>query len=337
MTRALTVCFSEVKSTTTQKKSFLSPKRTAEDENLHLPLSRITKRQNKNQNLFVNDYESLCAHMNELSHTPTGEVHASEIDLLLDALEGLGVEAVNFDWNLPLEDLLSLEWHTHIPPLTKARPNIRRAIRLCTNSGLTVYRDILWYNDTLPQAASLQKFPNCLVQMAYDLENWDPRKRRPQASLQEWTSAWQALTLAWPEILLTFPPDLRTSMLTPKHSAPPATANWFEFNFFDGYYDEMAPLLCYHEDPMKLADETATQPDNSDEVLEALLESTADWPTTLPSTTNSDHNAIMLTLKKYLGQIDDGYLSDQDPRKPRTKSLVESNADSDSEDDLFDA
>lgn len=316
MTRPLNVRFSDNKTVGPVKNSQTpNSKRTVGDEDIYLPFSRIAKRRSELKSLYVNEYETLCAHMEDLSHTSRKDhSQKTEFDTLLDALGDLGVDSsvTAANWNLQFVDLLSLDWHSHIPPLTAARGNVCRAIRLCRHSGVKSYRDVLWYNDSLSQAASLQKFPQCLVDIGYALTDWDPRKRRPQTTLLEWTNAWQALTNAWPIIVLAMPPDLRQKLLHRKHSGPPPTANWFEFNFFDGVYSERAPLLCYHEDPAALED--------------AIKQDAIDLCPVSPNMLAEPQSAsvgvgvrkVISAFDRYSEAQDEEYLSDEDPRRPRS-------------------
>lgn len=303
-----------------------SPKRPVDTDDLLLPLSRITKRRTKSQNLYVDEYDALCATLTDLTYTAMEEPCLSEFDNMMALLTDLGVEQqISENWNVPMPDLLSMQWYSHIPPLIAARSNIRRAIRQCKTCGLDTYRDILWYNDTLSRAVSLQRFPNCLVDIAYHLSDWDPRKRRPQTSPQEWTSAWQALTIAWSDIIVAWPSELRQELLNKRFTRPPPTANWFEFNYFDGIYDEVAPLLCYHEDPVEhVEDSNLTE-------CEKYAPAEQEEDLALNSPSNNQPGELQNAVQSYLRTYDNGYLSDQDPR--RHNGSFSDNLNSDSETD----
>ncbi|CCG83152.1 protein of unknown function [Taphrina deformans PYCC 5710] len=233
----------------------LEQKRSSESSEVQLAGQRLSKRRTGSKALFVNDYEDICLGMSELKHESICENPLSDFHVLLDAFIELNVEERE-EYTRPIEALLDLEWHSTLTLVDRTYIPIRRALSLCASCGIETFRDVLWYNKTLSQAAGLRRFPICLVDTAYHLTEWQPRKVKPMASIETWRNAWVALAQIWPNLCLSLPRELKQILLVRKYNLPPDTANWFEFNYFDGIYSRMEPLLCYHDERVDSTIET---------------------------------------------------------------------------------
>lgn len=214
-----------------------------------LPLQKHRQKGLRKRQPFTIDYQRLCSEMMHLSSEddPLTETK-DEFSLLTSALAEVEVEKggkEDYHDISSLQDMLELEWHSHISLSDKKSKLVSRAIVACDVCGIKTFRDVLWYNNSLAQAASLKMLPFCLIDMAYELSAWEPRKQRPFASRQAWLAAWETLFLAWPLVTERMWPDLRTNLLKRKYVTAPSGANWFEFNYFDGILEYKVPLLCY--------------------------------------------------------------------------------------------
>lgn len=200
-----------------------------------------------NRPLFVDDYEEICFNLAGLSHHDSLSRPFANVDTILNMMSSLAVQTIAHDWDKPIDDLLNLTWWEVLPELFVRKTSTDRAIKLCVLCGLSDFRDILWYNNSLQRGVTLQRFPICLIEMAYELRDWAPRRSAPSISLDIWTAAWQALRVIWHEVVTHMPPKLVKRLLKQKFDMPPNTVNWFEFTYCDGILDVMVPVLCYHD------------------------------------------------------------------------------------------
>lgn len=294
-----------------------------------LPITRFSKRHDRKQDLFVDNFEAALAAMEDLSHTAAEEPQVKELDLILESFGSLSVDVIARDWRkLSLASILDMPWHSHLGRLDSSLSTVRRAKHLCTKAAITSYRDVLWLNRTLQQSTALKRFPNCLVDIAYALSDWAPRKARPGVTLADWRSAWRALTIAWPTIEAAYPPDLKRALMHKKYSQPPSGVNWFYFDFFDGIWDTKQPLLCYHELDQSIQAHCLKE-------KESTVSGRA-IPFSNPSFSSSSKSGaqVMPDYTSVPNLEDSGNLSDEDPRKLTAQTLDEQS--SDSEEDDFD-
>lgn len=234
--------------TLTECESTIPGDRKRHDEQDPLPLERMKKRQQNKTPLSLDTYESLCLDMMDLSYEREGKPDNSDTYNLLGAFENLEVETLTKEWSdLSIPQMLDLEWSAVLRQDDRAQTKLERACRLCRYCGIRTFRDILWYNNTLGQPASLQRFPVCLVDMAFSLVGWAPRADASKVNSEDWRNAWLALADAWPKIVVALPPALKQSLLIRKSHIPPESANWFEFSYLDGMFSEKQALLCYHD------------------------------------------------------------------------------------------
>ena len=225
---------------------FSKGKRAATTED-PLPAARIRKRHTQYKALFVNDFETICAGMCDLSYQEPATTVPSTFDALLTAFGDLDVRKPTTTWApKSLREILDRSWYEHMSTNDKNSSSVRRAIKLSHDAGIYTFRDLLWYNDSLTSSAPMRKFPNCLVDISYGLLEWAPRRSKPEATLEEWQNAWRAITLAWPIIMSTLPKAAR-KFINRRYPCPPESVNWFYFDYFDGVWNAKEPLLCYHE------------------------------------------------------------------------------------------
>lgn len=213
-----------------------------------MPYHQLAKRRTSPKKLLRIDLEELCLDLVDLSHEEKQAAPSSELDVLLDAFQDLDVSlAIDGHEYRSVETLLKLDLDTNILPSARRTRAVDRAIRLCRECGLTTFRDILWYNDSLRQSAKLSKLPVCLTAMSYKLDDWTPRKCQPDVTLERWQRAWQALDIAWPVIKSGLSQECRSVLLERRWESPPTEANWFEFMYCDGIFSGMEPVLCYQD------------------------------------------------------------------------------------------
>lgn len=185
--------------------------------------------------------------MGDLSHAlVSSRVH--DFDVLSTTLHDLDIGKTDFNRDRSFDEFLAHPWYMHLSRVKFLQAEIQRAKRVCDACGLRTFRDILWYNDSLSQPATMHKLPNCLIDTAYLLLDWKPRRAQPDATLGQWRNAWQALAVAWPLVINHMPTSMYKTLMQQKHAQPPQHANWFEFNYFDNIYDHKEVLLCYRDD-----------------------------------------------------------------------------------------